>query len=219
MENNTWELTKLPEGRRPIGSKGVFKVNYRSDRTVERFKGRLVAKGFTPTYGIDYDETFSSRPVVQFSSIRVLLVVHIDRLIHQMDVVTAFLGTLDEEMHVYMHQPGGYVVQGKEHLVCPLKKSLYGLNQAPRCWNTAFQQYMALNRVQQIHVYISNMVTVTIVAVYVDDLIIISKTAEEMRTIKKNLSARFKMKDMGRLHNCLEVNIEQDECNKCLWIH
>ena len=78
---------------------------------------------------------------------------------------------------------------------------------------------IALNRVQQIHVYISNMVTVTIVAIYVDDLIIISKTAEEMRTIKKNLSARFKMKDMGRLHYCLEVNIEQDECNKCLWIH
>ena len=58
-----------------------------------------------------------------------------------------------------------------------------------------------------------------IVAVYVDDLIIISKTAEEMRTIKKNLSARFKMKDMGRLHYCLGVNIEQDESNKCLWIH
>ena len=161
MKNDTWELTKLPEGRKPMRSKGVFKVNYRSDRTVERFKGRLVAKEFTQIYGIDYDETFSPRPVVRFSSIRALLDVHNDMLIHQ----------------------------------------------------------MALNRVQQIHVYISNMVTVTIVAIYVDDLIIISKTAEEMRTIKKNLSARFKMKDMGRLHYCLEVNIEQDECNKCLWIH
>ena len=58
--------------------------------------------------------------------------------------------------------------------------------------------------------------TVTIVAVYVDDLIIISKTAEEMRTIKKNLLARFKMKDIGRLHYCLGVNIEEDESNKCL---
>ena len=139
MENDTWELTKLPEGRKPIGSKWVFKVKYRSDGTVERFKGRLVAKGFAQTY--DYDETFS--PVLRFSSIRALLAfaVQNDMLIHQMDVVTAFLnGKLDEE--IYMHQPDGYVVQGKEHLVCRLKKSLYGLKQSPRCWNTVFQQYM-----------------------------------------------------------------------------
>ena len=115
MENDTWELTKLPEGRKPIGSKWVFKVKYRSDGTV----------------------------VVRFSSIRALLAfaVQNDMLIHQMDVVTAFLnGKLDEE--IYMHQPDGYVVQGKEHLVCRLKKSLYGLKQSPRCWNTVFQQYM-----------------------------------------------------------------------------
>ena len=114
MENDTWELTKLPEGHKPIGSKWVFKVKY---RRVERFKGRLVAKGFTQTYGIDYDETFS--PVVRFSSIRALLAfaVQNNMLIHQMDVVTVFLsGKLDEE--IYMHQPDGYVVQGKQHLVC-----------------------------------------------------------------------------------------------------
>ena len=62
-------------------------------------------------------------------------------LIHQMDVVTAFLnGKLKEE--IYTQQPPGYGEQGKEHLVCKVRKSLYGLKQSPRCWNTAFREYM-----------------------------------------------------------------------------
>ena len=62
-------------------------------------------------------------------------------IIHQMDVVTAFLnGTLDED--IYMEQPPGYIKKGEEHLVCKLKRSLYGLKQSSRCWNTVFKQYM-----------------------------------------------------------------------------
>jgi len=136
ISNNTWELVELPAGRKPIGCKWVFKVKYRSDGEVERFKGRLVAKGYAQMYGIDYDETFA--PVVHFSSIRTLLAFAVQNslLIHQMDVVTAFLnGNLSEE--IYMQQPDGYIQVGNEHLVCKLKKSLYGLKQSPRCWNTA----------------------------------------------------------------------------------
>ena len=67
MENDTWELVELPENREAIGCKWVFKVKYTSDGKVERFKGRLVAKGYAQKHGIDYDETFS--PVVRFASI------------------------------------------------------------------------------------------------------------------------------------------------------
>ena len=111
-----------------------------------------------------------------------------DMLIHQMDVVTAFLnGQLEEEM--YMEQPDGYIESGKENLVCKLNKSLYGLKQSPRCWNTAFKTYM-----KTIHfkpstadpcVYVRSDEDMTFVAVYVDDLIIIIKTPEEMRKLKK----------------------------------
>lgn len=79
-----------------------------------------------------------------FSSIRTLLAYAVQKglIVHQMDVLTAFLnGDLDEE--IYMHQPDGYLVTGKEHLVCKLRKSLYGLKQAPRCWNRAMKQYLA----------------------------------------------------------------------------
>ena len=131
-------LGNWPHGRNTIGCKWIFKVKYTCDGKVERFKGCLVAKGYSQQYGIDYDETFS--PVVRFSSIRALLAYAIQNgmLIHQKDVVTAFLnGKLDEE--IYMQQPEGYIEPGKEHLVCKLKKSLYGLKQSPQCWNKAFQ--------------------------------------------------------------------------------
>lgn len=100
--------------------------------TIKPFSGKLTE--WTPFWepGIDYDETFF--PVVKFQSIRILLALAVqnDMLLHQMDVVTAFLnGTLEEE--IYMQQPDGYIQQGKEHLVCKLKKFLYGLKQSPRC--------------------------------------------------------------------------------------
>ena len=71
MENRTWKLVELPKGREAIGCRWVFKVKYMSDGRVEKFKTRLVARGFAQKYGIDYAETFS--PVVRFSSIRTLL--------------------------------------------------------------------------------------------------------------------------------------------------
>ena len=141
IENDTWDLVELPNGRTSTGCRWVFKVKHQSNGRVERFKGRLVAKGYAEKYGIDYDETFS--PVVRFSSIRTLLAFAVQNgmLIHQMDVETAFLnGNLDKE--IYMDQPERYGIPGKEHLVCKLKKSLYGLKQSSRCWSTVFKKYM-----------------------------------------------------------------------------
>ena len=173
LDNDTWDLVKLPRGRKVIGCKWVFKVKHDGDGEVERFKGRLVAKGYSQKYGIDYDETFS--PVVRFSSIRTLLALAVQKgmLIHQMDVVTAFLnGRLEEE--IFMQQPEGYITPGSEDLVCRLKKSLYGLKQSPRCWNKEFQEYMKSTGFTQctadpcvfVRVIGDNL---TIVAVYVDD--------------------------------------------------
>ncbi len=78
--------------------------------------------------------------MVCLTSIRSLVAFTVEKgmVVHQMDVVTAFLnGQLEEE--IYMEQPHGYVQPGKEHLVCKLQRSLYGLNQSPRCWNTALR--------------------------------------------------------------------------------
>ena len=129
-----------------------------------------------------------------------------------MDVVTAFLnGSLDDE--IYMQQPKGYVVPGKEELVCRLKKSLYGLKQSPRCWNTALTEFMLAQGFEQsdadpcVFIRILND-KLTIVAVFVDDLILLTETEEEMISLKIILANHFKMKDNGQLHYCLGVNVK-----------
>lgn len=103
----------------------------------------MVAKGYSQRKGIDYDEVFS--PVVRHTSIRILLtlVASYDMELEQMDVKTAFLhGDLEEV--IYMEQPEGFMQPGTEHLVCRLKKSLYGLEQSPRQWYESFDSYMIL---------------------------------------------------------------------------
>ena len=127
----------------------VFKIKYKSDGSVERYKARLVVRGCHQKAGIDFTEIFA--PVVRLDSLRVLLAIAcIENLeCEQMDIETAFLnGECTEE--VYIEQPPeGLVNPGKEHLVCRLKKSLYGLKQAPRAWHKALTDFFKGNWFQE----------------------------------------------------------------------
>ena len=222
LENETWDLVDLPRDRKAIGSRWVFKVKHHSDGRVERYKCRLVAKGYSQKYGADYDETFS--PVVRFSSIRTLLAFAVQNNlhVHQMDVVTAFLnGHLEEES--YMEQPEGYVKAGQEHLVCKLKKSIYGLKQSPRCWNKTFTEFMKDLGFKQSTsdpcVFVRSQQELEILAVYVDDLILITESKESMNELKVALKKRYKMKDMGELSYILGISVVQDHEKNCVFLH
>ena len=142
VKNHTWKLATLPKGKKEIGYKWVYaqKEGFPSKNDV-RYKARLVAKGYAQKEGIDYNEVFS--PVVKHSSIRILLalIAQFNIELVQMDVKTAFLhGDLEEE--IYITQPDGFKVTGKENWVCKLSKSLYGLKQSPRQWYKRFDQFM-----------------------------------------------------------------------------
>ena len=130
LSNHTWELADLSPKNKLLGSKWIFKRKMKPDGTIDKYKARLVVKGYRQKEGLDYFDKYFL--VTRITSIRMLiaLAVH-DLKIHQMDVKTTFLnGELEEE--IYMEQPEGFVVLGKEKKVCILVKSLYGLKQAPK---------------------------------------------------------------------------------------
>nr|GEW27832.1 putative nucleotidyltransferase, ribonuclease H [Tanacetum cinerariifolium] len=114
MENNTWVLSDLPPGCKPLGCKWIFKRKMKVDKTIDKFKARLLIQGFRQKEGIDYFDTYA--PVARITTIRLMLALAaIHNLVtHQMDAKTAFLnGNLEEE--VYMKQPKGFVMLGNEH--------------------------------------------------------------------------------------------------------
>jgi hypothetical protein len=140
-KNEAWDIVEFPVGRKYVGSKWLFKKKFNAQGKVEKYKARLVEKGYSQVEGIDFGEIFSL--FAKLTSIRFILsiVVSFDLEVEQMDVKTTFLhGDLEEE--IYMKQPEGFVVKGKKELVCKLKKSLYGLKQSPRMWYQKFDTYI-----------------------------------------------------------------------------
>ncbi|KAM2793311.1 hypothetical protein PS2_004857 [Malus domestica] len=216
LKNKTWELAKLPKGKKAITCKWVYaKKEDADEKSNVRFKARLVAKGYAQNDGIDYNEIFS--PVVKHSSIRIILalVAQYDLELVQLNVKTVFLhGDLNEE--IYMCQPDGYTVKRKENLFCKLKKSFYGLKQSPRQWYLRFDKFMKgqnYSRSQYDHcVYFKNFQDGSFIylLIYVDDLLIASKNVEEIEKLKKQMKNEFEMKDLGEAKKILGMEITRD---------
>ena len=151
-----------------------------------------MAQGFSQKYGLDYDESFC--PVVRPESIRTVIALAVKKglKLHQMDVTIAFLnGEIEEE--VYMKQSEGFVADGQEHLVCKLRKSIYG---SLRCWNSALNAQLktkGFNQSASDPCIYTSLEEMFIHAVYVDDIVLAEKTDERMEEVKN-------MIDMGELH-------------------
>ena len=220
-ENDVWDLVELPKQRKAIGCKWVFKRKVGADGSVERYKARLVAQGFSQQYGLDYDETFC--PVVRFESLRTVIAFAVQNnlYLHQMDFTSAFLnGSLKEE--VYMKQPEGFVEKQKEHLVCKLKHSLYGLKQSPRCWNSVLDVQLKRMGFEQSSsdpcIYTLSGGATFIIGVYVDDIILAGKDRQQMEEIKGMLAKTFDIKDLGELKYFLGVKIRVNHKIGTVWI-
>ena len=220
-DHNVWNLVRIPCNKNVVKSKWVFKLKTDADGKIIQHKARLVAQGYSQRPGADYDQTFS--PVVRFESICAVIsmATQNDLLLHQMDVSSAFLnGELQEE--IYMNQPEGFVIKGKENLVCKLNISFYGLKQSARCWNNCIGNYLKeIDFVQSASdpcIYTSSEGELAIVAVYVDDLIIAAKTDVKMNKIKDALSRKYKMKDLGELNHFVGVKVVQNHVNNSVWL-
>ena len=227
MENETWELVPPPEGQNVVGSRWVMKVKRNEDGSVDRYKARLVAQGYSQTKGTDYDEVFS--PVARHTSLRTLLALaNAHNLeVHQMDVKTAFLnGEIDCD--IYMSQPEGFIDPNKPEHVCKLKKSLYGLKQSARCWNDTLDRYLMSTGYRKSDadscLYVKSIkkddgrISFVILGVYVDDIVPVSNDTEMLNNEKESLCRRFDMDDRGEVHYLLGMLIKRDRAAKTLSI-
>ncbi|GJW48229.1 retrotransposon protein, putative, ty1-copia subclass [Tanacetum coccineum] len=211
LQNHTWELVDLPPGCKPLGYKWIFKKKMKADGTIDKYKARLVIKGYRQREGLDYFDTYS--PVTRITSIRMILAIAALRNleVHQMDVKTAFLnGDLEEE--IYMNQPEGFIAPRQEGKVCRLVKSLYGLKQAPKQWHQKFDHTMLesgfkINECDKC-VYVKDTSSgYVILCLYVDDMLIVGSNDKMIKSTKDMLKSKFDMKDMGLADEASELKI------------
>jgi hypothetical protein len=141
--------------------------------------------------------------------------------LEQLDVKTTFLhGDLNEE--IYMQQPYGYEVKGKEKLVCRLKKSLYSLKKAPRQWYLKFDKFMTEQGYSRCHsdhyVYFKRMEngSYIILLLYVDDMLVAGSNTQDINVLKNKLANSFAMKDLGAAKKILGTRITRDRKNRKL---
>lgn len=211
LQNNTWMLVHLPEGKRAIPCKWVYKMKTDTNGEVVRYKARLVIKGFIQKKGIEYNEIFA--PVVRHTSIRYLLALAVkyNLYIEHMDAVTAFLqGDIDTE--IYMFQPPSYEY-GEE--VCKLNKSIYGLKQASRQWNLKLTSVLKELGLKSTSVdpciyhktYDGN---ILFILIYVDDLLLFYNNQEIAKEMKQQLKIKFDMKELGFVHQFVGWRIKQN---------
>lgn len=217
--NKTWIIVLLPPGAKPIGCRWIYKIKYNSDGSINKFKARLVAKGYTQQYGIDYQGTFS--PVAKIVTVRCLLSLAAAKNwpLYQMDVTNAFLqGDLTED--IYMSIPQGFE-RSKSNHACKLLKSLYGLKQASRQWNSKFCAVMIrYGYTQSVHdhsLFLKHQDgQITLLLVYVDDIVITRNDSESITALKSYLHSNFAIKDLGILKYFLGLEVARSSHGICL---
>jgi hypothetical protein len=176
QKNKTWALVALPKGKKIVGCKWIFSIKYKADGSIDRHRVRLVARGYTQTYEIDYQETFS--PVARLNTVRVLLslATNLDWSLHQLDVKNAFLHC-DLEEEVYTDIPSRYSPLSKAKVACKLQRALYELKQSPCAWFGRFSSAMRKYGFRQSnsdHTFFlkHRLGNVTSLIVYVDDIVV-----------------------------------------------
>jgi hypothetical protein len=219
VKRNVWTLVKLPNGSKAIKSRWVFKVKLDNENKPDRYKARIVAKGFQQIHGIDYNETFA--PVVKFKSIKMFLslVSKFNLELKQLDFETAFLNA-DLAETVYMEQPDGFR-NGESNMVWKLNKALYGLKQSPHEWNQDLHNYLiSLNYIQlkcDTCVYIKRTTNnrLIILCIYVDDTIVAFSKADESIWLadKHSIANKYSIKDLGNCNSILNMEVKHDRSN------
>ncbi|CAJ2637099.1 unnamed protein product [Trifolium pratense] len=220
-KNQTWQLVKLPTGKKAIAVKWVFKLKLNPDGSVAKHKARLVARGFLQREGLDYSEVFS--PVARIETVRLVVAIANANSwpMYHLDVKSAFLNGPLEEV-VFVTQPPGFMITGKENMVYRLKKALYGLKQAPRAWNKRIDGFLVKQGFSKCKseygVYVQKSTSsIILICLYVDDLLVTGSDLAEIKKFKSDMMNEFEMTDLGTISYFL--GIEFLNTSKGLMLH
>ena len=193
----------------------MFTVKHTADGSIERYKIRLVAKNFTQTYGVDYQETFA--PIAKMNTIRILLccAANLEWDLRQFDVKNTFLhGDVEKEM--YMEIPPGFDDKKTKEKIYRLKKSLYGLKRSPRAWFDRFSKAMIFFGYHQNNAnhtlfmkYCKDKITLLII--YVDDIVVTRDDKEKIAHLKRLLAQEFEIKDLSKLRYFLRTEVTRSD--------
>ncbi|PKU60279.1 Retrovirus-related Pol polyprotein from transposon TNT 1-94 [Dendrobium catenatum] len=209
QSQHTWDLVPPDSTQNVLGCKWTFRTKYLADGSIARYKARLVAQGFNQEHGHDYAETFSL--VAKMPTVRILIVIAMHRQwpLHQLDVSNAFLhGHLSHTVH--MKQPVGFIEKNFPNHVCRLRKALYGLKQSPREWfATLFGHLQSLGFTfnhsdPSLLIYNRNGIHMFFL-VYVDDILLTGNSSSEINKLLCNLRATFTMRDLGQISQFLGI--------------
>ena len=221
LENGTWSLVELPEGKRALGCKWVYRTKCNADGSIERYKARLVVMGNFQRPGQDFFETFAS--TLRLSTIRTVLALAAieDMELRSIDISYAFTNS-DIDVEIYMKQPEGFE-QGGRNMVCRLNKSLYGLKQSPRLWGeTLAKVFISMGFTKaysdaSLYIFDQDNIKV-IVPVFVDDITLASKSGTQLDYFVTELGKRFKLRDLGPTTFLLGVEIHRNRPERKLWL-
>jgi hypothetical protein len=212
IKNDVWEIVPRPKNKDVVSSKWLYKIKHVAHGSIEKYKARFVAHGFSQKEGIDYEETFS--PVARYTSIRTIIALpaKMKWKLHLMDVKTVFLnGVIEEE--VYIEKPQGFEVEYRKTHAYRLKKALYELKQALRAWYGRIGSFLTSlgftkSKVDS-NLYFKVMNDEPLILLlYVDDLFLTRE--EKLITYCKNkLATEFEMKVLGLMHYFLGLEVWQ----------
>ena len=232
-ENGTFiARRRLPEDR-PIGSQWVLRIKRKADGSIDRYKARVVAKGFSQRPGFDFDETFA--PTARWAALRTILALAAleDMEVESVDISSAFLnGELEQPVTMNIFEGLRDIrpelfnkeVDGSKRdsdWVLELHRALYGLKQAPRQWHVKLHSVMTdmgFTRIQcdnSIWVFRKDK-THVIIPVYVDDMTIVARSKLDIGSVKTELKKRFKLHELGPISFLLGVKITRNRSTKTL---
>jgi len=240
LKNDTLKIVTRKKGQNIIGSRLVLTNKYGPNGSIQRRKARIVAKGYSQKYGVDYYQTFA--PVARLETIRLLMAIAVQYglKVHQIDVMTAYLNArLDEEVVMEIPEQMKETlekiasIEEKDSVIglranemlkslraggnaCKLNKAIYGLRQSGRQWHSTLDAKLRSLKLKPTKgdpcLYVAHRnAEILLLLIYVDDILIASRDLNWITEIKRSLKENFDIKDLGLAEFCLGLEINQRE--------